>query len=72
MDTDELGGGELDELQEEFQAAADYLVTAVTSKDKRFSDKIKLQLYGLYKQATVGKCNTGKPALWDPSGRAKW
>eukprot|EP00049_Salpingoeca_infusionum_P010708 m.184964 g.184964 ORF g.184964 m.184964 type:complete len:250 (-) comp14725_c1_seq2:457-1206(-) len=36
------------------------------------SDKVKLQLYGLYKQVTVGDCNTSKPAMWNATARAKW
>ena len=29
-------------------------------------------MYSLYKQATVGRNETTKPALWNPIGRAKW
>lgn len=32
----------------------------------------KLKLYGLFKQATVGKCNVSKPGITDFVGRAKW
>lgn len=28
------------------------------------TDEVKLQIYGLYKQANVGDCNTPKPALY--------
>jgi diazepam-binding inhibitor (GABA receptor modulating acyl-CoA-binding protein) len=31
-----------------------------------------LDLYGLYKQATVGDCNTSKPGMLDFVGKAKW
>jgi acyl-CoA-binding protein len=31
-----------------------------------------LQLYALYKQATVGDVNTGRPGQFDFVGRAKW
>ena len=31
-----------------------------------------LELYGLYKQATVGNCNTSKPMFWDQKGSSKW
>jgi diazepam-binding inhibitor (GABA receptor modulator, acyl-CoA-binding protein) len=31
-----------------------------------------LELYGLYKQATVGDCNTSKPGILDFVGKAKW
>merc|ERR1712088_416325 len=32
----------------------------------------KLEVYGLYKQATVGDCNTDKPGMLDVKGKAKW
>lgn len=31
-----------------------------------------LQLYGLYKQATVGDVNTDRPGFLDLKGKAKW
>ena len=31
-----------------------------------------LVLYGLFKQATEGKCNISKPNFLDPKGQAKW
>lgn len=31
-----------------------------------------LNLYGLYKQALEGDCNTDKPSFFDPKGQAKW
>ncbi|XP_039198682.1 enoyl-CoA delta isomerase 2 [Crotalus tigris] len=36
------------------------------------SDDIKLKLYGLYKQATVGPCNIPKPSILDFINKAKW
>jgi acyl-CoA-binding protein len=36
------------------------------------SDEIKLQVYGLYKQATFGDCNTQCPPLYDFIGKSKW
>ncbi|XP_022340974.1 enoyl-CoA delta isomerase 2-like isoform X2 [Crassostrea virginica] len=33
---------------------------------------VKLKIYGLFKQATVGKCNTKKPGMIDFVGKAKW
>lgn len=32
----------------------------------------KLKIYGLFKQATIGKCNTSKPSMFDMVGKAKW
>ncbi|XP_040888541.1 acyl-CoA-binding protein-like [Toxotes jaculatrix] len=31
-----------------------------------------LALYGLYKQATAGDINTGRPGMFDFTGKAKW
>ncbi|XP_029826624.2 enoyl-CoA delta isomerase 2 isoform X2 [Ixodes scapularis] len=36
------------------------------------SNDVKLQLYALFKQATVGKCNVAKPGTFDFVGKAKW
>jgi len=36
------------------------------------SDEVKLQLYGFYKQATAGNCNTEKPAIWEMVKKSKW
>uniref|UniRef100_T1IX27 ACB domain-containing protein n=1 Tax=Strigamia maritima TaxID=126957 RepID=T1IX27_STRMM len=32
----------------------------------------KLRMYGLFKQATMGKCNAPKPSMVDFVGKAKW
>lgn len=32
----------------------------------------KLVFYGLYKQATIGKCNTQRPGMLDFVGKKKW
>ncbi|KAG2492223.1 hypothetical protein HYH03_009468 [Edaphochlamys debaryana] len=68
---DVLEGVATDE-EDIFNTAASFLASAVTTKDARFTDKLKLQFYGLYKQATAGKCSGGRPAFWDVAGRAKW
>jgi len=34
--------------------------------------KTLLSFYGLYKQATVGKCNTPKPGIFNLRAKAKW
>ncbi|XP_003493884.1 putative acyl-CoA-binding protein [Bombus impatiens] len=36
------------------------------------SDVDLLELYSLYKQATVGDCNTTRPGMLDFRGKAKW
>lgn len=36
------------------------------------TDENKLIIYGLYKQATVGDCNTPKPSIIDFVAKSKW
>lgn len=55
-------------LQEQFdKAAADVKNLKETPKDDQL-----LELYALFKQATVGDCNTERPGLLDFKGKAKW
>merc|ERR1712226_220145 len=49
------------------QAAAD--VKTLTQKP---ADAEMLELYGLFKQATVGDVNTSRPGMLDFTGKAKW
>ncbi|VDK48604.1 unnamed protein product [Anisakis simplex] len=39
---------------------------------KRPTDDEMLEVYSLYKQATVGDINTTEPGITDVKGRAKW
>ena len=39
---------------------------------KRPSDDELLELYGLYKQATIGDNNTPQPGVFDFKGKYKW
>ncbi|KAF9570290.1 hypothetical protein EC968_002009 [Mortierella alpina] len=40
---------------------------------KKASNEQMLKLYGLYKQATIGKCNTTRPDGWtELAAKAKW
>lgn len=39
---------------------------------KRPTDEEMLELYSLYKQASVGDCNTERPGMLDFKGKAKW
>ena len=55
-------------MEEEFQDAA----TRVTQLKNKPSDDFLLQLYGLYKQATLGDNNTIKPGFFDPIANQKW
>ena len=56
------------ELVQLFELAA----KASSASKQPVSDETKLQLYGLYKQVTVGDCNTARPALYEFVNRAKW
>lgn len=35
-------------------------------------NEVKLKIYALFKQATIGKCNTPKPGMMDIVGKYKW
>ncbi|KIZ04729.1 Putative acyl-CoA-binding protein [Monoraphidium neglectum] len=54
-------------LEEDFQAAA-----AEIKPVHGVSWEEMLEMYGLYKQATIGDNNTSKPGILDPKGRKKW
>jgi len=68
MDQDAAG----DALEQHFHAAADHLGQLVSANPTGVHDAVKLQLYGLYKQAAVGPCTAPKPAFWDRAARLKW
>ncbi|XP_064456143.1 acyl-CoA-binding domain-containing protein 7-like isoform X2 [Ornithodoros turicata] len=55
-------------VDEDFEKAAE----EVKNLKARPTDEELLELYGLFKQATVGDCNTSQPGMFDPKGRAKW
>ncbi|MCC9167663.1 acyl-CoA-binding protein [Pontibacter harenae] len=54
--------------QAEFESAVERSKTLT----ERPSNDILLQLYGLYKQATEGDVNTGRPGGFDFKNIAKW
>lgn len=56
------------DLQKEFQNAAD----RVTNLSYRPSDTQLLELYGLFKQATIGDNETTSPWAIQVKERAKW
>ena len=59
------------DLAEAFKEATDF----VSSTDKiELTNEIKLQFYGLYKRAIVGKCSEHgkKPWGWDFEGSSKY
>jgi len=57
-------------VSQEFDAAASAVPTLAARGD--LTDHHLLQLYGLYKQATEGPCNSKCPSVLDFRGRAKW
>lgn len=59
---------ETDETETKFNKACDHLQHLVNQLDA----SALLEFYGLYKQATVGPCNTAKPGIFSMNARAKW
>lgn len=57
-----------DEPESTFNKASDYLQHLVNQLDA----STLLEFYGLYKQATIGPCNTSKPGIFSVNARAKW
>lgn len=51
-------------LQEDFEKAA----SDVKNLKETPNNQEMLDIYGLYKQATVGDNNTDKPGIFDPKG----
>merc|ERR1711936_1350197 len=39
---------------------------------KTLSNEELLEVYALYKQASIGDCNTSRPGMMDFKGKAKW
>ncbi|XP_033842890.1 acyl-CoA-binding protein [Periophthalmus magnuspinnatus] len=56
------------DLQAQFESAA----TDVKNLKAKPSDDEMLQVYSLFKQATVGDINTARPGMFDFTGKAKW
>lgn len=50
----------------------DAAVLAVNAVAKSPSTDQMLELYGLYKQSSVGDASGSRPGMFDPKGRAKW
>lgn len=55
-------------LDEKFNSAA----TAIKELAAQPEDEDLLELYALFKQSTVGDCNTDRPGMLDFKGKAKW
>lgn len=60
----------MSDLKEQFDSAVQYVQTA--EGDFKPSNDLKLQFYGLYKQATEGDVKGKKPGMLDQVGRAKY
>lgn len=56
------------ETETKFNEAADYLQHLVNKLDAN----TLLEFYGLYKQSTIGSCNTSKPGIFNLQARSKW
>jgi acyl-CoA-binding protein len=67
MFLDTLGMGKSDALGKDFEDAANSVKNM-----KNLDDAQKLQLYGLYKQSTVGDVQISRPSQLDFAGAAKW
>lgn len=67
-DLDELVGDTETPLYQDFERAAKFLTT---HHDALMPDDL-LGLYALYKQGTVGDCDTPKPGIFNIQSRAKW
>ena len=67
MFLDSLGVGKGEQSQSEFEEAA-----SAVKEMKNLDDVQKLQLYGLYKQSTVGDVTSDRPSMLDFAGAAKW
>lgn len=55
-------------MSDEFNKAAE----DVKKITKRPADDEMLKTYSLYKQVTIGDCNTSRPGMLDFQGKAKW
>ena len=71
-DEEDWEGIEGTELERKFGKAASFLEKLVLSSTSNISNDLKLQLYGLYKQATEGPCVSPQPPAYRLSARAKW
>ncbi len=58
----------MSDLKTQFEQAA----ASAQKLNKRPSNEALLELYGLYKQATVGDATGSRPGMFDMVGRAKY
>jgi len=55
-------------LDEQFNKAAEDVRNLKSSP----TDQELLEIYALFKQGSVGDCNTSRPGMLDLKGKAKW
>lgn len=60
----------MSDLKQQFDDAVNYIQTA--EGDFKPSNELKLEFYGLYKQATEGDVSGKRPGMMDFVGRAKY
>ncbi|GAA3965976.1 acyl-CoA-binding protein [Allohahella marinimesophila] len=60
----------MSDLEKEFNETVDYVKNA--EGDFKPSNELKLELYGLYKQATEGDVTGSRPGMMDFINRAKY
>jgi peroxisomal 3,2-trans-enoyl-CoA isomerase len=60
------------EIQKNFEFIVDAVKNSTPLAEGGPTDTEKLKFYALYKQATVGKCNTTQPWAFNVVERAKW
>ncbi|XP_028993387.1 acyl-CoA-binding protein isoform X2 [Betta splendens] len=58
----------MSDLQKKFDTAAE----EVKQLKAKPTNEEMLQIYALFKQATVGDVNTARPGMLDFTGKAKW
>lgn len=60
------------EIKENFDYAVEQIRSSKPRSTNGPTDAEKLKFYALYKQATLGKCNTSQPWAFNVVERAKW
>ena len=60
----------MSDLENKFKEAVEMINTVPVNTN--ISDDVKLAVYGLYKQAKNGDCDTEKPGFLQLTSKAKW
>eukprot|EP00831_Metopus_contortus_P031222 TRINITY_DN254_c0_g1_i9.p3 TRINITY_DN254_c0_g1~~TRINITY_DN254_c0_g1_i9.p3 ORF type:complete len:112 (-),score=26.03 TRINITY_DN254_c0_g1_i9:27-362(-) len=64
-------GYKMESIKAAFDKAAE-LVRAHVKDIEKLKDEQRLEIYGLFKQATVGDVNTPEPGMFKMTEKAKW